>query len=86
MQDDIKEYWINVYVGVAPYHCHKFTTEIDAVLGIPSYDYPAYRIHVKMKPLMKVFGVEVPGVRAGDGALKSVKYAHKYLEKGDWMS
>lgn len=49
----MQEYWVNVYKNVAPYCCHKWDSEIAAAYGMSatSYDYPIYRIHVKMKPV-----------------------------------
>ncbi len=47
----MKEYWVNVYMGIQPYQCHKFKNKAGADLGLSGtlYDYPVYRIHVKMK-------------------------------------
>lgn len=45
----MQEYWVNVYVGIQPYQCHKFQTKECAMLSIPRYDYPAYRLHVRLK-------------------------------------
>lgn len=93
--NNMQEYWVNVYqyetVKNTQFYSHLLPSIIEAnfravMRQIARPDSKVvYRIHVKMKPLITIFGVET-GVRAGDGALKSVKYAHKYLEKGDWIS
>lgn len=47
----MQEYWVNVYNGVPAYLCSKQPTReasIDA-MNKTTYNYPAYRIHVKMK-------------------------------------
>lgn len=80
----MQEYWVNVYytgIGEQQHHCRE---KAIYYAELAYYRKCLYRIHVKMKQNIKVFGVDIPGVYAGDGAPKP-NHRPKYTNKSDWM-